>query len=343
VRVAGQIVLELGDLRLMPEDSEGDRVRSERPPVHVAQLPPGETPVATPPETDGNAVAQVDDPTAGDTQVGAIPDGGNFSDLTIAELLQLDLVLQEGTDGGDVIPPSDAAEPETVDLTELSLLELMNLRATAAPQPDLPELIPADVKLQLNDTSLEEGQPSHLSPGELTPIGVLAGTNSEPELPPPPPPPPPPDINVPPDAINVSRSGNEDTSISITLRGTDSDGAVSSVRLTSLPANGTLYANSAMTVLATVGTLYPAAGGAHTFYFQPTANFSGTVTFQFTVVDNSGFPDPTPATATITVNPVNDPPDAVADSYTESEDGPLTAARWWCRRSTARPPAWGRR
>ena len=190
MRVAGQIVLELGDLRLMPEDSEGDRVRSERPPVHVAQLPPGETPVAAPPETDGNAVAQVGDPAAGDTQVGAIPHGGNFSDLTIAELLQLDLVLPEGTDGGEVIAPSDTGESETVDLTELSLLELMNLRATAAPQPDLPELVPADIKLQLNDTSLDDGQPSHLSPGELTPIGVLAGTNSEPDPPPPPPPPP---------------------------------------------------------------------------------------------------------------------------------------------------------
>jgi len=190
----------------MPEDSEGDRVRGGRPPAQVAQLPPGEAPVATPPETDGNTVAQVDptdttpvEPTD-NTQVGAIPDGGDFSDMTIAELLQLDLVLPEGTDGGDALPPSDTDQTETVDLTELSLLELMNLRATAAPQPDLPQLVPADIKLQLNDTSLDEGQPSHLSPGELTPIGVLAATNSEPDPPPPPPPPPPPDINIPPES-----------------------------------------------------------------------------------------------------------------------------------------------
>ena len=175
MRVAGQIGLELRDLRLMPEDSQGDRVRSERPPVHLAQLPPNETPVANPPETDGNAVAQTEP--AGDTQVGAVPDGGDFSGMTIAELLQLDLVLPEGAAAGEAVQTDTSNETEVVDLTELSLLELMNVRATPSPQPDLPDLAPTDEKLKLNDTSLDQGHPSHLSPdGDLTPIGVLPGT-----------------------------------------------------------------------------------------------------------------------------------------------------------------------
>ena len=130
----------------------------------------------------------------------------------------------------------------------------------------------------------------------------------EPLPPPPPPPPPPPDINVPPDAINVTKSGNEDTQIAVALRGIDSDGVLSFVQLSSLPANGTLYTNPGMTIPVTVGTKYTASGGAHTFYFVPAGDFHGTVTFQYTVIDNSGVADATPATATIIVNSVNDAP-----------------------------------
>jgi len=72
--------------------------------VHLAQLPPGETPVADPAPTDGNAVAQVDP--AADTQAAALPDGGDFSGLTIAELLQLDLVLPQGAPTGRLSTPT---------------------------------------------------------------------------------------------------------------------------------------------------------------------------------------------------------------------------------------------
>ena len=101
--------------------------------------------------------------------------------LTIAELLQLDLVLPQGAAAGEAVEQSGGDGTETVDLTELSLLDLMNFRATASPQPDLPNLAPTDEKLQLNDTSLDQGPPSHLSPdGGLTPIGVLPGTDFQP-------------------------------------------------------------------------------------------------------------------------------------------------------------------
>ncbi|HUL07993.1 MAG TPA: tandem-95 repeat protein, partial [Candidatus Acidoferrum sp.] len=328
----------------MPEDSAGDRVRGERPSAQVAQLPPSDTPVANPADS-GNAVvgvlAQTDptgndaaatDPTGDnptgdiDTQAAALPaDGGNFSGMTIAELLQLDLVLPQGGEGSEAVDQGVNNEPESVDLTELSLLELMNLRAAPAPQPNLPDLAPTDSKLQLNDTSLDEDQPSHLSPGELIPIGVLAGTDPRPEPPPPPPPPPPPGINVPPDALNVTKAGNEGSTIAITLMGVDADGLISSVKLASLPSNGTLFANAALTVPAVVGATYPTSGSGRVFYFVPAGDFNGTVTFQYTVVDNSGAPDTTPATATILVNAVNDAPvNAVPGGQSVNEDTSLT-------------------
>jgi VCBS repeat-containing protein len=297
--VARPIGLELGDLRLMPEDSELPRVRGERPPVHVAQLPPGETPVPVvdPAPTDANAVAQVDP--AGDAQAAALPDGSDFSGLTIAELLQLDLVLPQGAPAGEAVDPSDSNTPDTVDLTELSLLELMNVRATPSPQPDLPDLAPTDEKLQLNDTSLDQGPPSHLSPdGGLTPIGVLPGTSTEPQ-PPPPPPPPDPSINVPPDARNDKYTVSED----FVLTKTKANG----VLLNDFDANG-----DALTVTLvsgpTHGTLSLSANGA--FTYDSDQNYHGADSFTYGVSDGRGGFDT--ATVNITVVSVNDAPSAAS-------------------------------
>jgi uncharacterized protein (TIGR03382 family) len=52
--------------------------------------------------------------------------------------------------------------------------------------------------------------------------------------------------------------------------------------------------------------------------FTPAANFSGTVTFEYTLSDGNGGSDT--ATVTVVVTPVNDAPDAVDDSFTVPED-----------------------
>ena len=121
---------------------------------------------------------------------------------------------------------------------------------------------------------------------------------------------------------NVSTTGNEDaTSIPVILTGSDIDGTVDFFRLDGLPANGTLYTDAGLTIAAATGIDYAATGEALTLYFVPNANWNGGTGFQFVARDSSGVLDATAATATITVNPVNDAPVAVNDSYTINEDG----------------------
>jgi hypothetical protein len=50
-----------------------------------------------------------------------------------------------------------------------------------------------------------------------------------------------------PQAQATTASGNEDSFVAIQLSGTDSDGAVSKYKITSLPTNGTLYLDSGLT------------------------------------------------------------------------------------------------
>jgi VCBS repeat-containing protein len=127
-------------------------------------------------------------------------------------------------------------------------------------------------------------------------------------------------VNDAPVAADVAASGAEDAaSIAITLVGTDIDGAVASVTLASLPVNGVLYVDPGLTIPAVTGVAYP--GSAVTFHFVPAANYSGTATFQYTVTDDAGAQDLTPAQASITVLPVNDAPLAPADAATAIEAG----------------------
>src|SRR5690606_35393316 len=57
--------------------------------------------------------------------------------------------------------------------------------------------------------------------------------------------------------------------------------------------------------------------------FAPAPNFFGATAFTYTVADGNDGTDP--ARVTITVAPVNDPPDAVDDSYTVAMNSPATA------------------
>jgi hypothetical protein len=120
-------------------------------------------------------------------------------------------------------------------------------------------------------------------------------------------------------ATDTSANGAEDAaSISVTVTGTDVDGTIASVTLKTLPANGTLYTDAGLTTLAVIDTVY--AGASKTLYFVPTANYNGSTSFTFTVTDDDGTSDATPATATITVGDVNDAPVATDTSANGAED-----------------------
>jgi VCBS repeat-containing protein len=116
--------------------------------------------------------------------------------------------------------------------------------------------------------------------------------------------------SYPPVAFNDAYSVDEDNTRTVTAPGllandTDSDSDVLSAIKVSDPAHGTVTVN---------------ANGS--FTYTPHANFFGTDTFTYKATD--GLFDSNVATVTITVNPVNDPPVAVADSYSVNEDTTLT-------------------
>lgn len=93
---------------------------------------------------------------------------------------------------------------------------------------------------------------------------------------------------------------NEDTAVTINVTTNDTDAddtvAVTSVKIVDQPAHGTA------TVNATTGQIT----------YTPNADFNGTDTFTYTIKDAAGA-ESAPATVTVTVNPINDPPRTVND------------------------------
>jgi VCBS repeat-containing protein len=126
-------------------------------------------------------------------------------------------------------------------------------------------------------------------------------------------------VNDPPTAVADSYSVNEDTTLNVSsgngLRANDTDVETTNpnqltVRLGTPPATGTLSLNA-----------------NSSFTYTPAPNFAGVVTFTYVALDNGNPPaQSAPATVTITVNGVNDPPTAVPNSYTTSEDIVLSVA-----------------
>ena len=122
-------------------------------------------------------------------------------------------------------------------------------------------------------------------------------------------------VNDVPTTNPAAASGPEDaTSIAVTLSGSDIDGTVASFSLSTLPADGTLYTDAALTSPVATATDYAATAGSRTLYFVPDPDFNGAASFNFAAKDDAGDSDPTSATATITVTPVNDDPVAADDS-----------------------------
>src|SRR6266540_3811392 len=146
-------------------------------------------------------------------------------------------------------------------------------------------------------------------------------------------------------ANNDTYSVNEDTLLAVGAPGVlandmNPDGDSMSAVLVNGPTHGTLALNadgsftytpeanyngsdsfSAVLVSGPEhGTLALNANGS--FSYSPTANYNGTDSFSYRA--NDGQLDSGVATVTITINPVNDAPVAVNDSYTTAEDTTLT-------------------
>ncbi|MBC7980838.1 MAG: tandem-95 repeat protein [Armatimonadetes bacterium] len=110
-------------------------------------------------------------------------------------------------------------------------------------------------------------------------------------------------VNDLPTALSKSVGTTENTSLPITLAGTDAEGNPLSFNVLGLPANGTL------------------GGTAPNLTYQPAAGFSGSDAFTFRV--NDGQANSATATVSITVTPVNDAPLATSRSVTTAEDTAL--------------------
>ena len=103
-----------------------------------------------------------------------------------------------------------------------------------------------------------------------------------------------------PQAVNV----NEDNPIAITLTGSDPDGDPITFQVTSLPAHGTL------------------TGTVPNLVYTPAKDYNGPDSLKFIV--NDGTDNSDPATVSITVNPINDPPVADDENASTAEDTPVT-------------------
>jgi VCBS repeat-containing protein len=121
-------------------------------------------------------------------------------------------------------------------------------------------------------------------------------------------------VNEAPLAVADSYTTNEDVALTIAAPGVlanDSDPDAGDTRtavLLSGPSQGTLTLN---------------ADGS--FSYTPAANYNGSDSFSYQARDAAGV-ESSPVTVSINVNPVNDVPTAVADSYTTNEDTPLNVA-----------------
>ncbi|MFK7915470.1 MAG: Ig-like domain-containing protein [Pseudomonadales bacterium] len=135
-------------------------------------------------------------------------------------------------------------------------------------------------------------------------------------------------VNDEPTTPDSSAAGFEDTVLAITLTGADVDGTVVSFEISSLPANGTLYTDAALTDPIVAFNTYAATSEQLVLYFDPDANWNGSTTFTFSAVDNQANWDQSPATATLNINPVNDAALLDLDANDSSASGNDYAVSW---------------
>jgi hypothetical protein len=115
-------------------------------------------------------------------------------------------------------------------------------------------------------------------------------------------------VNDPPVAQNATFTIDEDTVLNNAVTGSDVDGLELEFEPVAQPAHGTLSLQD--------------NGG---FTYTPALNFNGQDTFTYRILDDANASSNT-ATITINVTPVNDPPVALAGSFTTAEDTPFSGA-----------------
>jgi hypothetical protein len=122
--------------------------------------------------------------------------------------------------------------------------------------------------------------------------------------------------NTPPVANDTAATTNEDTAVTITMTGSDADGDTLTFSIVSGPLHGAL--GPVVFVNATTSTVT----------YTPNLNYNGTDSFVFRANDGNGGTDD--ATASIVINPVNDPPSfQIGPTVTVNEDtGPHTFTNW---------------
>jgi uncharacterized delta-60 repeat protein len=134
-------------------------------------------------------------------------------------------------------------------------------------------------------------------------------------------------VNDAPVVANVSKSGTEDTTVTFgasdfTSQFSDVDGdSLSTIQITSLPANGTLKLSG---VDVTLNQEIPAAS-LDNLTFDPAANWNGSDSFDWNASDGTAYAA-TGALVNITIAAVNDAPVAADDSASVAEDTLLTVA-----------------
>jgi gliding motility-associated-like protein len=124
---------------------------------------------------------------------------------------------------------------------------------------------------------------------------------------------------TPPFADNNSDTTNEDTPVTFNITNTDTD------------SDGFIDSSSADldTFTAGIQNSYPTAEGLWNVdslgnvTFTPMLNFNGAATNNYTVNDNDGATS-NEAILTVTVNPINDPPNAISDSASTASDNPVS-------------------
>lgn len=123
-------------------------------------------------------------------------------------------------------------------------------------------------------------------------------------------------VNTAPVANDDNATTEEDTPVVIEILANDTDDG--SLVPASVDLNTT--ADGIQTTRTTPEGTFTVVSGVVTF--TPVLNFNGTATIQYTVEDNIGVRSE-PATITVTVTPVNDPPVANNDNATTPEDTPV--------------------